>query len=262
MKNVVLTGIGGQGTVLAAKILAQAAQARGWHVRTAETIGMAQRGGSVVSHVRMGDAGEQVASPLVPQKQADMLIAFEPSEGARMRGILKRDGVMVTASRAVQPVTASLSKEPYDAAPVLDALHAMALNTTTVGGAKAGAQANPATKERERAPREAQGEAQNSEADSKGLNGDIRTTHTELGTDGAHIAQRIGALYVVDETPILNEIGNPKVLNIVLLTVAAQTGVLGITLQELKEAVAACVKPRFCEMNLAAVDTVCKLMSR
>lgn len=53
MKNVVLTGIGGQGTVLAAKILAQAAQARGWHVRTAETIGMAQRGGSVTSHVRM-----------------------------------------------------------------------------------------------------------------------------------------------------------------------------------------------------------------
>ena len=62
MKNVVLTGIGGQGTVLAAKILAQAAQARGWHVRTAETIGMAQRGGSVTSHVRMGNEGSSPSS--------------------------------------------------------------------------------------------------------------------------------------------------------------------------------------------------------
>ena len=78
MKNVVLTGIGGQGTVLAAKVLAQAAENRGWHVRTAETIGMAQRGGSVVSHVRMGNNGEHVSSPLVSAAQADILIAFEP----------------------------------------------------------------------------------------------------------------------------------------------------------------------------------------
>ena len=88
MKNVVLTGIGGQGTVLAAKILAQAAQARGWHVRTAETIGMAQRGGSVTSHVRMGNEGEHVASPLVAAAAADMLIAFEPGEGAYARASL------------------------------------------------------------------------------------------------------------------------------------------------------------------------------
>ena len=110
MKNVVLTGIGGQGTVLAAKILAQAAQARGWHVRTAETIGMAQRGGSVTSHVRMGNEGERVASPLVGAGAADMLIAFEPGEAARMLGILDVQGVLVTASNVKQPVTASLSK--------------------------------------------------------------------------------------------------------------------------------------------------------
>ena len=108
MKNVVLTGIGGQGTVLAAKILAQAAQARGWHVRTAETIGMAQRGGSVTSHVRMGNEGEHVASPLVGAGAADMLIAFEPGEAARMLGLLDAQGVLVTASNVKQPVTASL----------------------------------------------------------------------------------------------------------------------------------------------------------
>ena len=124
MINVVLTGIGGQGTVLAAKILAQAAQNRGYHVRTAETIGMSQRGGSVVSHVRMGNGGERVASPLVSNGQADILIAFEPGEAARVLPLLKKDGVLVTASRVVQPVTASLSKTLYEAAPVIEALQA------------------------------------------------------------------------------------------------------------------------------------------
>ena len=86
MLNVMLTGVGGQGTVLAAKVLAQAAQEKGWHVRTAETIGMAQRGGSVVSHVRMGNDGEEVFSPLPPKgfrKIADTsgdLIAKSPME--------------------------------------------------------------------------------------------------------------------------------------------------------------------------------------
>ena len=84
MLNIMLTGVGGQGTVLAAKVLAQAAQEKGWHVRTAETIGMAQRGGSVVSHVRMGNEGEEVHAPLIARGAADMVIAFEPAEGARV----------------------------------------------------------------------------------------------------------------------------------------------------------------------------------
>lgn len=215
MKNIVLTGIGGQGTVLAAKILAQAAQARGWHVRTAETIGMAQRGGSVVSHVRMGDAGEQVASPLVPNGQADMLIAFEPGEGVRMARILKPGGVMVTASRVVQPVTASLSKEPYEAAAMIEALCAKAACVKGVAGSapKPGSQ------------------------------------------------QSISMLYVVNETPVLERIGNAKALNIVLLTVAVHAGVLDLTVQEFKDAVSACVKPRFKDMNLAAIDAVEELLA-
>ena len=88
MRNVLLSGVGGQGTVLAAKVLAQAAQDKGWQVRTAETIGMAQRGGNVVSHVRMGDAGEEVFAPLL-------------------------------ATTAIQPVTAALSDKPYRADNVL-----------------------------------------------------------------------------------------------------------------------------------------------
>ena len=65
MIDILLAGVGGQGTVLAAKVLAQAAQSKGWQVRTAETIGMAQRGGNVTSHVRMGSNGEAVYSCLL-----------------------------------------------------------------------------------------------------------------------------------------------------------------------------------------------------
>ena len=83
MLNILLTGVGGQGTVLAAKVLAQAALEKGWQVRTAETIGMAQRGGNVVSHVRMGDAGEEVFAPLLAEGTADLVIAFEPAEQLR-----------------------------------------------------------------------------------------------------------------------------------------------------------------------------------
>lgn len=119
MLNVMLTGVGGQGTVLAAKVLAQAAQEKGWHVRTAETIGMAQRGGSVVSHVRMGNDGEQVYAPLIARGSADVIIAFEPAEGARMVPFLSPSGILVTAKTAVQPVTAALSKDPYRAERVL-----------------------------------------------------------------------------------------------------------------------------------------------
>jgi indolepyruvate ferredoxin oxidoreductase beta subunit len=122
MLNVMLTGVGGQGTVLAAKVLAQAAQEKGWHVRTAETIGMAQRGGSVVSHVRMGNEGEEVQSPLIARGCADVIIAFEPAEGARMLSYLAPTGVLVTATTAVQPVTAALAIDSYRGSVVLQGL--------------------------------------------------------------------------------------------------------------------------------------------
>ena len=115
MRNVLLSGVGGQGTVLAAKVLAQAAQDKGWQVRTAETIGMAQRGGNVVSHVRMGDAGEEVFAPLLAEGTADL----EPAEAARVLPFLAPDGLLVTATTAIQPVTAALSDKPYRADNVL-----------------------------------------------------------------------------------------------------------------------------------------------
>jgi indolepyruvate ferredoxin oxidoreductase, beta subunit len=122
MIDILLAGVGGQGTVLAAKVLAQAAQSKGWQVRTAETIGMAQRGGNVTSHVRMGSNGEAIYSPLITPGTADMVIALEPGEAARALPYLAPGGVLVTATTAIHPVTAALASQPYRAGDVVAAL--------------------------------------------------------------------------------------------------------------------------------------------
>lgn len=109
--NCLLCGVGGQGTVLASRIMAQAAIKKGDPARTAETIGMAQRGGCVVSHVRIG---EGITSPLIPPGEADVLIGFEPGEAVRCLPYLKPEGLLVVSDRPVQPVTASLGGAAYD----------------------------------------------------------------------------------------------------------------------------------------------------
>lgn len=129
MLDVLLAGVGGQGTVLAAKVLAQAAQDKGWQVRTAETIGMAQRGGNVTSHVRMGNGGEEVFAPLLAHGTADLVIAFEPGEAARVLPFLAPNGVLVTATTPIQPVTAALSSAPYRADRVVQRLEAQLAGT-------------------------------------------------------------------------------------------------------------------------------------
>jgi indolepyruvate ferredoxin oxidoreductase beta subunit len=110
-KDILICGVGGQGTVLASRIIAAAAMAEGNTVHSAETIGMAQRGGPVTSHVRIG---EQAYSPLIPLGKADMIIGFEPSEVVRNIGYLKEDGLAVVNTTAIKPVTASLADTGYD----------------------------------------------------------------------------------------------------------------------------------------------------
>lgn len=117
--NCILAGVGGQGTVLASKLIAQAGLSSGQMVRTAETIGMAQRGGCVVSHVR---TGKHINSPLVPVGQADIIIGFEPAEAVRNLPYLKKGGTAVVARKAVRPVTASLTGSSYDGSDMLDYL--------------------------------------------------------------------------------------------------------------------------------------------
>ena len=123
MLNIMITGVGGQGTVLAAKLLAQAAETRNWRVRTAETIGMAQRGGSVVSHVRLANQDEpRIDAPLIAHGEADLIIAFEPAEAVRCLGYLRSGGALVSATSSVQPVTAALSRDAYSSKPFLEYL--------------------------------------------------------------------------------------------------------------------------------------------
>lgn len=103
--NILLCGVGGQGTVLASKVLARCAMNRDLAAHTAETIGMAQRGGCVVSHVRIGET----FSPLIPEGSADLILAFEPAEAVRCLRYLKPDGAVVVNRRAIKPVSDSLS---------------------------------------------------------------------------------------------------------------------------------------------------------
>ena len=109
-KNIILCGVGGQGTVLASKLIAAAAMSKGTPVKTAETIGMAQRDGSVFSHLRMGDG---INSPLIAKGEADLIIGFEPAEAVRMLPYLKEGGSAVVSSRPIMPVSASIGASVY-----------------------------------------------------------------------------------------------------------------------------------------------------
>lgn len=110
MKSIIIVGVGGQGTLLASKILSTAAMERGLFVRTSETIGMAQRGGSVSSHVRM-DAKE--LSPVIPQGRADLLIGFELSEAARILGKLAPEAKAIVNAEKIVPTNVALKKGVY-----------------------------------------------------------------------------------------------------------------------------------------------------
>lgn len=109
-KDILICGVGGQGTVLASKLIAEAYMKAGNVVHSAETIGMAQRGGSVTSHVRVGNA----YSPLIRKGSCDIIISFEPSEAVRNLCYLKEDGIVITNSDPVKPTTESLNDTGYD----------------------------------------------------------------------------------------------------------------------------------------------------
>lgn len=110
-KDIMICGVGGQGTVLASKIIAAAAMEEGNSVHSAETIGMAQRGGPVTSHVRIGS---EAYSPLIPLGGSDIIISFEPAEAVRNLSYLRKDGLVIVNSVPTKPVTESLNDTGYD----------------------------------------------------------------------------------------------------------------------------------------------------
>lgn len=128
-RSIIICGIGGQGTVLAAKVIAQAALQAGQKVLAAETIGMAQRGGSVVSHVRIGD---DAFSPLVPKGGADVMIAFEAAEAVRNIDYLSSSSVVIVNRKVIQSVTSSLAGRRFSVESMLFALEKRAGKVVSV----------------------------------------------------------------------------------------------------------------------------------
>lgn len=105
MKNIMIVGVGGQGSLLASRIIGNAALLRGFDVKVSEVHGMSQRGGSVVTYVRYSDkAGEVVASPVICRGEADIIMSFELLEAARWLPFLKKGGVVITNTQQINPM--------------------------------------------------------------------------------------------------------------------------------------------------------------
>lgn len=109
-KNIMIVGVGGQGTLLTSRILGGITIAAGYDVKLSEVHGMAQRGGSVVTFVRYG---ENVAEPIVEEGQADILIAFERLEALRYAHFLKKDGVIIVNDQRIDPMTVVTGAAQY-----------------------------------------------------------------------------------------------------------------------------------------------------
>ena len=108
--DLLITGVGGQGIILASDIIGEAALATGYDVKKTDTLGMAQRGGSVVSHVRMA---RRVWSPLIKEGEVDMLIAFEKLEAARWSYYLQLGAIAIVNNQALPPLSVNLGNERY-----------------------------------------------------------------------------------------------------------------------------------------------------
>ena len=109
-KNIMIVGVGGQGTLLTSRILGNLTIAAGYDVKLSEVHGMAQRGGSVVTFVRYG---EKVAEPIVEEGQADVIIAFERLEALRYAHFLKKDGVLIVNDWRIDPMPVVIGAAEY-----------------------------------------------------------------------------------------------------------------------------------------------------
>lgn len=119
-KSIMIVGVGGQGTLLASRILGSALLDCGYDVKVSEVHGMSQRGGSVVTYVR---SGEKVASPIIEKGEADIILAFEQLEAARWLSFLKPDGKVIVNTQTIDPMPVVIGSAEYPAG-VIDALKA------------------------------------------------------------------------------------------------------------------------------------------
>lgn len=127
-KNIMIVGVGGQGSLLAARILGRAALDAGYDVKVSEVHGMSQRGGSVVTYVKYGD---KVSSPIICDGEADFIVSFEKLEAARWLPCLKKGGRIIVNSQMIDPmpVITGVAKYPSD---ILDAISAQGIDVDII----------------------------------------------------------------------------------------------------------------------------------
>ena len=126
--SVIIVGVGGQGTLLASRILGYAVMKQGYDVKVSEVHGMSQRGGSVITYVRFG---EKVYSPVIDTGEADMILAFEQLESARYLPFLKEGGSIVVNSRQIDPMPVITGAAEYPQG-ILEAEAAININVKAI----------------------------------------------------------------------------------------------------------------------------------
>jgi len=136
--DILIAGVGGQGVILASRLLGLAAMKAGLHVTTAETIGMSQREGAVVSHIRLGN---EISGPLIPKAGADLIIGMEPSEAVRNMPMLKQSGHMVVNTAPVIPASVAIGLSQYDVSEILVFINNTCKNAILVDATKLAKQA-------------------------------------------------------------------------------------------------------------------------
>ena len=111
-RNIMIVGVGGQGSLLASKLLGRLLLTKGYDVKVSEVHGMSQRGGSVVTYVRFGD---EVYSPVIDEGEADFVVSFELLEAARWTKFLKKDGKIITNTQQMNPMPVVTGAAEYPA---------------------------------------------------------------------------------------------------------------------------------------------------
>lgn len=109
-KNIMIVGVGGQGTLLASRIIGNAIMQLDYDVKVSEVHGMSQRGGAVVTYVRYG---KEVFSPVVDKGEADFILSFEALESARWLDYLKKDGILITSTQEIEPMPVIIGAAEY-----------------------------------------------------------------------------------------------------------------------------------------------------
>ena len=114
MLNIVIAGVGGQGTLLASRVLGKYALDSGFDCKLSEVHGMAQRGGSVITYVRISqNADEKIYSPIIDEGGADIVLAFEKLEALRYMPYLKKDGIVLYSSQEILPMPVVTGEREY-----------------------------------------------------------------------------------------------------------------------------------------------------